>query len=203
MTDRKKNAYYVLVFPIVLTVGILLIPVVPDYSNHHLASKSVEMTTRWFVGHIVAAVAFSISLLSVQSIEAYLRFKTYRLPHFIKIIMTIGAGFFAAGLGADGIGPIALFVSGSDPSLYFDGSGWWVSGIFAAATGFYGIGLISLVGHANNAETVKGNWRYLIFFSALLFVAAPAIPSGWGLYLEAIASLGVFLPLGVAVLRSV
>lgn len=202
MINQKKNAFYMLAFPVILTLGIFLIPVVSDYSNHQLASHGVEMTTRWFLGHILTATAFGISLLSVNSIEAYLRTKSYRLPDFIKIVMSIGAGLYAAGLGADGIGPIAVNVSSSDPSLFFDGSGWWVSGTFMAATSFFGIGLISLVGHANNAEMINGIWRYVAFISALIFVVAPAIPSGWGLYGVGLASFGVFFPLGFSVLHS-
>ena len=116
--------------------------------------------------------------------------------------MAIGAGLYAAGLGADGIGPIAVNVSSSDPTLFFEGSGWWVSGTFMTATAFFGIGLISLIGHANNAELLKSTWRYVAFISALIFVSVPAIPSGWGLYGEALASFGVFFPLGCSVLRS-
>lgn len=200
--NQKKNAFYILAFPIVLTFGILLIPVVSDYSDHQLASHGVEMTTRWFLGHILTAISFGISLLSVNSIEANLRTKSYQLPDFIKIFMAIGASLYAAGLGADGIGPIAIKVSSSDPSLFFDGSGWWVSGTFMAATAFFGVGLISLVGHANNAEMILGFWRYVAFISALIFTVAPAIPSGWGLYGVAIASFGVFFPLGFSLLRS-
>jgi len=47
-----------------------------------------------------------------------------------------------------------------------------------AATAFFGIGLISLVGHANDAKMVSGVWKYIIFISALIFVIVPAIPSG-------------------------
>lgn len=202
MKEHTTNGFFILAFPVVLTLGILLIPLVSDYSDHQLASTGVQMTIRWYFGHIVAAIAFGISLLSVASIEAYLHSNSYPLPSFIKILMGLGAGLYAAGLGADGIGPVAVNASTSDPALFFDGSGWWVSGTFAAATAFFGIGLISLVGHANNAEMLKGNWRYLSFISALLFVVVPAIPSGWGLYAEAAASIGVFFPLGSAVLKS-
>jgi hypothetical protein len=201
--NQKVNAFYIIAFPVVLTIGILLIPVVSDYSNHDLASKAVQMTIRWFLGHIITAIAFCISLLSVSSIEKYLNRNSYHLPDFIKILMTIGAGLYAAGLGADGIGPIAVNITSSNPSLFFDGSGWWVSGTFMAATAFFGFGLISLVGHTNNAKMVRGVWRYITFISALLFVIVPAIPSGWGLFCEAIASFGVFLPLGLSVRRSV
>ena len=178
MHDQNTHAYYIFVFPVVLTIGILLIPVVTDYSNHQLAANQVQLTARWFLGHIISAVAFGVSPLSVNAIEAHLRKGSYQLPPFIRILMAVGAGLYAAGLGADGIGPIAVNVSSSDPTLFFEGSGWWVSGTFMAGTAFFGIGLISLIGHANNAEMLKGKWRYVAFISALIFVSVPAVPSG-------------------------
>lgn len=202
MNDRRFQALIILLFPIVLSIGIFLIPVVPDYSDHALATEAVEMTGRWFVGHLLSAVGFGLSILSVSVIAAYLKHRSYKIPLFILPVMAIGAGLYAAGLGADGIGPIALKNSGASPTLFFDGSGWFVSGTFMAATLFFGVGLISLVVHANQSSMVEGVWRYIIFISALVFVTVPAIPSGWGLYGVAIAAYGVFAPLGIAVFRS-
>jgi len=202
VNDQRIRALFVLSFPIVLSIGIFLIPVVSDYSDHALATEAVDKTGRWFAGHIISAVAFGLSLLSVNVISTFLKDRSYKIPIFILPIMAVGAGLYAAGLGADGIGPIAVKASGSTPTLFFDGSGWWVSGIFMAATLFFGVGLISLVSHANQSQMVEGIWRYVIFISALIFVAVPAIPSGWGLYGEAIAAYGVFVPLGLAVWHS-
>jgi hypothetical protein len=199
---KKIGAVYVLAFPIMLTIGIVLIPVVPDYTDHAVAAEAVSQTVRWFAGHILSAVAFGISILSVHSIKRYLSLQGYELPDFIPAMMAVGVGLYAAGLGADGIGPIAVEASSSDPTLFFNGSGWWVSGTFFAATVFFGIGLISLVGHANHAQMVNGVWRVVIFISALLFVIFPAILSGWSLYGVAVAVLGVFIPLGLVVNRS-
>lgn len=36
----------ILAFPAILTIGILIIPVVSDYSNHYLAGQAVGQTTR-------------------------------------------------------------------------------------------------------------------------------------------------------------
>ena len=202
MNDSRINALLVLAFPVVLSIGIFLIPVVSDYSDHAIASEAVNQTGRWFVGHILSAVAFGLGILSVYAIKDYLRDRDYELPQFILPIIAIGASLYAAGLGADGIGPIAVRASGASPALFFDGSGWFVSGTFMAATLFFGVGLITLVGYANQSGMVEGIWRYVIFVSALVFMAVPAIPSGWGLYGEAIAAYGVFIPLGFAVWRS-
>jgi len=199
---KKIDSIYVFAFPIILTIGILLIPVVPNYSDHTLAANAVENTFRWYAGHIISAVAFGISLLSVHSIKKCLEDQSYRIPDFIILLMAIGAGLYAAGLGADGIGPIAIKSSSLNPMVFFDGSGWWVSGTFMSATVFFGVGLISLVCHVNNAEMIKGFWRYVIFISAIIFVTVPAVPSGWGLYGEALASIGVFWPIGISIWHS-
>jgi len=113
--NRKVNVFTIIAFPVILSVRILLIPVVSNYSDHDLASKAVQMTIRRFLGHIISAIAFCINLLSVSSIDNYLDKNSYRLPDFIRILMTIGAGLYAAGLGADGIGPIAVNVSPQTP----------------------------------------------------------------------------------------
>jgi hypothetical protein len=200
--NMRSQAMLVLAFPIILSIGIVLIPVVSNFSDHAIATEAVNMTGRWFTGHILSAVAFGMSILSVIAIQTFQRDQSYEIPSFILPMMAIGAALYAAGLGADGIGPIAVKSSGSTPILFFDGSGWWVSGTFIAATAFFGVGLISLVGHTNQNQMVKGIWRYVTFISALLFIAVPAIPSGWALYGEAIAAFGVFFPLGLAIWRS-
>jgi hypothetical protein len=202
VNDNNTQALFVFTFPVVLSIGIVLIPVVSDYADHTIATDAVNMTGRWFVGHILSAVAFGLGIQSVYAIKDYLKDRGYELPQFMLPIMAIGAGLYAAGLGADGIGPIAVKNSGSSPALFFDGSGWFVTGTFIAATLFFGVGLISLVGHVNQSGIVKGIWKYVIIISALVFVAVPAIPSGWGLYGEAVAACGVFVPMGLAILRS-
>jgi len=118
-------------------------------------------------------------------------------------MVALGAGLYAAGLGADGIGPIAVKSSGVSPMIFFDGSGWWVSGVFMAATLFYGVGLVSLVVHVIRSGMVSGIMRYIIFACVLVFVVVPAIPSGWGLYGEAIAAIGVFVPIGWQISKDV
>jgi len=139
MHENYLRGVYILIFPVVLSIGIVLIPVVSDYADHALASQAVNQTVRWFSGHVLAAVGFGLSVVSVSAINAHLRDQSYRLPAFILPVIAVGAGLYAAGLGADGIGPIAVRASASDPSLFFDGSGWWVSGTFMAAAAFFGI----------------------------------------------------------------
>ena len=199
MNNHRIQALFVVSFPVVLSIGIFLIPVVPDYSDPVIVAQAVELSVRWFAGHLISAAAFALSVLSVSVINTYMRDNSYELPSFILPIMAVGAGLYAAGLGADGIAPLAVKSSGATPMLFFNGSGWLVTGTFIAASVLFGIGLISIVFHANQSRMVGGIWIYVIFISAIIFVVAPAIPSGLGLYGEALAAYGVFVPLGLAV----
>jgi len=201
VTQRRLRMLLVLAFPVALSLGILLIPVVSDYSDHAIAAQAVNSTGRWFAGHVLAAVAFGLSVVSVSVAAAVLADREQALPFFVLPLIAVGAGLYAAGLGADGVAPVALTSAGASPTVFFDGSGWWVSGIFMTATLFFGAGLIALTVHANRVQFVRGASRYLMLIAALLFMVIPAIQSGWGLYGEAIAAYLVFVPLALAVAR--
>ena len=190
----RSTLFPIFAFPIILAVGIVMIPVNPDYNDHTLAVQAVELTERWFVGHLISAIAFSFSIWASREILGVLQ----KAPWFTLIFIAFGAGLYAAGLGADGIGPVAVKASGESAIIFFDGSGWWVSGVFMVATLFFGIGLFIIISNSIQYHLVKGIWRYIIFVSALVFVSAPAIPSGWGLYGVAFAAFGVFIPIGFA-----
>ena len=190
----RSTLFPIFAFPIFLALGILLIPVNPDYNNHALAVQAVEQTERWFAGHLISAIAFSFSIWAAREILGILP----KAPWYTLIFIATGAGLYAAGLGTDGIAPIAVMASGESAVVFFDGSGWWVSGVFMAATLFFGIGLFIIISSSIQDHLVEGIWRYIIFVCALVFVAAPAIPSGWGLYGVAIAAAGIFFPIGVS-----
>jgi hypothetical protein len=195
---RRIILFPIFAFPIILAVGIVIIPVNPDYNDHASAVQAVELTERWFVGHLISAIALSFSIWASREILGVLQ----KAPWSTLIFITSGAGLYTAGLGADGIGPVAVKASGESAIIFFDGSGWWVSGVFMAATVFFGIGLFMIISNSIQSHFVKGIWRYIIFVSALVFVSAPAIPSGWGLYGVAMAAFGVFIPIGFAVRHS-
>ena len=73
----------VLAFPVALSLGILLIPVVSDYSDHAIAAQAVNSTGRWFAGHVLAAVAFGLSVVSVSVAAAVLADREQALPFFV------------------------------------------------------------------------------------------------------------------------
>lgn len=98
MNTKRSQVLTILAFPIVLAIGIVLIPVVTDYTDHHLAEEAVAQTGRWFLGHIISAVGFCLALLAVSSIDAHLRGGLGSLPKLTLPFTAIGAGFYAAGL---------------------------------------------------------------------------------------------------------
>ena len=68
-----------------------------------------------------------------------------------------------------------------------------------AATFLFGFALLSTVYQVNKSRLVNRIWSYIMFIFALVFIAIPAVPSGWGLFGEAVAACGVFIPLGAAI----
>jgi hypothetical protein len=197
---RRTSAIPVLVFPILLTIGIVLIPLVTSYSDHDIVLKAVEQEARWIAGHLLAAAAFGMSIWAASEIFAELQRRTSRGNLGLLILISLGASLYAAGLGADGIAPLALRAAGTSALPFFDG-GMWVNLVFMLATALYALGLISMVVRVIRAGLVEGVWRYVTFTSALIFVIAPAILSGYALYIEALAALGIFLPIGLELAR--
>jgi hypothetical protein len=51
MRRDQLCAIAIIIFPVVLAIGILIITVVSDYSNHLLAEQAAGKTARWFWGH--------------------------------------------------------------------------------------------------------------------------------------------------------
>lgn len=194
---NRTGLFPVFAFPVLLAVGILLIPVNPDYNDHTLAVQAVQQTGRWFAGHLIAAIAFGFVIWAIRELLSILP----GAPWHTLIFTATGAGLYAAGMGADGIAPMAVMTAGESAKIFFDGSGWWISGVFMAGTISFAVGLFIITGNAIQVKLVEGVWRYVIFISALIFIAAPAIPSGWALYGIAAAAFGIFYPLGAAIHR--
>jgi hypothetical protein len=89
-SQKQMKVLIVLSFPVLLSVGIFLIPVMPDYSDHALAAGGVEQTGRWFVRYILAAMAFGLSVLSSSVIVGALKRKSYVTPSFLLPIIALG-----------------------------------------------------------------------------------------------------------------
>ena len=202
MNNSKLQIAAIWAFPVVLTIGIVLIPVVPDYTQHELAEQAVNQTVRWYGGHIVAAVGFALAILAVAAVDTHLQQTSRALPAQTMPLIAVGAGLYAAGLGADGVAPVAVRAAGYSPIIFFDGSGLYVTGLFVAGTVLFGLGLLNLVIGAIRLDLLRGWSRYVTFVSTLVFMIAPMILVGWALYGVAAASFGVFVPFALAIQRS-
>jgi len=202
MNTKRIQIIFILTFPFVLTIGIMLIPVVADYSNHQLADQAVEHTARWFAGHIISAIGFALSIPAVSTINKHLHLTSRSLPTLILPFIAVGAAFYSAGLGTDGIGPVAVQSAGHSPVIFFDGSGYWITGVFIAGTILFGLGLLNAVIDSIHLGLLKGWGKYVSFVSVLIFIIAPMIPSGWALYGIAVASFGVFVTFAFAISKS-
>lgn len=202
MNEKRAQLIPLLSFPVVLTIGIMLIPVVTDYTDHRLAEQAVAQVGRWFSGHIISAVGFSLSILAVGVVEKHLPSDADLLLKLSKPMVVVGAGLYAAGLGADGVGPVAVQAAGYSPVIFFDGSGMWVTGVFIGGTIVFGLGILLTVIASIRQGLIKGPGRYVSFISAILFMIAPMILSGWALYGVAATVFGVFVPLTIGVMRT-
>ena len=201
MNYQKLQALAVALFPVLLTIGIIIIPLVTDYSDHINAGRAAAQTGRWFWGHIISSISFGVAILAACFIAEHL-YRKREIRGLIGLpLVAIGAALYAGGLGADGIGPLATEAGGNQAHVFFDGSGFMIGGVFTAASIVFGIGLIIQITGVVRARLVAGMKGSILFIAALLFIGATAISSGWGLYGVAAAALLIYLPISIAMWR--
>jgi hypothetical protein len=189
-------------FPIILTIGILLIPVVSDYTNHVLAEQAIGQVLRWLFGHLISALSFAIGVLAAYSIASYLENYQTKIKGTITLwLITIGGTLYATGLGTDGIGPLAVVAGGGQAIAFFDGSTIYIPSIFIAASLIFGIGMITQVISLIKTGLIDGTLKVTVLIAAIIFIGAPAIPSGWSLYAVSLGALLVYLPIGIQMYR--
>ena len=185
------NSWLMFAFPAVLSIGVLLIPVVPDYSDHAAAAAVATQGLRWLVGHLVAAVAFGLAASAAAEIGRWIAKSGPGISYRIAVpLMAVGAGLHAAGLGADGIGPVAA----ASPAEFFGRSGRYVVPVFVVGAASFSIGLIALTATIRRRGLLSAGQGWIVFLASIVFAAAEAIPSGWGLYVVAAAAWVVFWP---------
>lgn len=201
MTRRRLQALSIAVFPAMLAIGIITIPIVSDYSDHTLAAEAAGQAARWYWGHVISAAAFGFGALASCAIAGYLSQRGGRLDVIGLPLAVVGAALYAAGLGADGVGPVAVAAGGGQAQSFFDGSGMRVSGLFIAGSLAFGAGVITQVIRVLREGIVAGAAGVAVFIAALVMVGSTAIPSGWGLYGVAVGAVMVYMPIGVAVWR--
>lgn len=197
-----NNQYFTLfavltaLFPLVLAVGIVLIPVVRNYADHELAEAAAAQSKRWFWGHLLSAIGFGLGVAVAAIINLnFLEPTDHLWPTLSLVFMAVGGAVQMFGLGADGIGPLAVRRAGGSAKLFFDGSRVWVTGTFIAGSILFSVGQIILVILINNLEIFSPATAVAIMVAAILFSVSTAVPSGYGLYVTAVSALIIYLPL--------
>lgn len=199
MLPYRFLAFPMFAFPLILFIGIILIPVVRNYADHELAQQAAQQTKRWFWGHLLSGVAFGVGLLALFALAIFLLEQKITLWPLLSLpCATIGAALLAFGMGADGIGPLAVSKEGQSAQLFFDGSRHWVMGSFIAGSIFFSVGQILMVIGVNQTTLVNTTTGIIILVSAILFSVSAAIPSGYGLYVLTLCVCIVYLPIGFA-----
>ena len=199
MLDDRLLALLVALFPLILCIGIVTIPVVANYADHDLAQKAAQQTKRWFWGHLISGLAFGVGLLALFSLSFFLfEQDVFLWPTLSLPFAAIGAVLLAFGMGADGIGPLAVSKEGHPAQIFFDGSRQWVMGSFIAGSIFFGLGQILMVIAINHTPLLNTTTGIIILLAAILFSVSAAIPSGWGLYILGLSASAIYLPIVLA-----
>jgi hypothetical protein len=190
---KRKISIVILLFPIILSTGIFTIPFVSDYANNLITEESASQTGRWFWGHIISGFAFGISIIVAHYITQYLNSREQKQTSIISLsLITLGGTLLAIGLGADGIGPVATISGGSQASVFFEGSGMMVTGIFMAGIILFGFGLINQIIGLKHTGLLSKWLSVALVGCAILFIGASAIPSSLGLYFIAYLSILIY-----------
>ncbi len=71
-------------------------------------------------------------------------------------------------------------------------------GSFIAGSILFGLGQILMVIGINHTATLSAPTSIVVLLAAIVFSISAAIPSGWGLYVLAVAACTIYLPLGLA-----
>ena len=79
-------------------------------------------------------------------------------------------------LGADGIGAVAAISGSSQASVFFEGSGIIITGIFIAGVILFGFGLINQIIGLRHTGLVSKRFSIFLILGAVIFMGASAIP---------------------------
>lgn len=176
-----------------------MIPIVTNYANHTLAQKAALQTKRWFWGHLISGLAFGVGLLALFAISLYLFGQQLFLwPSLALPFAAMGAALLAVGMGADGIGPLAVSKEGLPAQIFFDGSRQWVMGTFIAGSILFGLGQILMVVGINQTPLLPTVTGVIVLLAAIVFSVSAAIPSGWGLYVLGLSACIIYVPIAWA-----
>jgi len=110
----------------------------------------------------------------------------------------IGAALLAFGMGADGIGPLAVSKEEYPAQIFFDGSRQWIMGSFIAGSILFSLGQLLMIIGINQQDLLSTPMSVIILLAAIVFTVSAAIPSGWGLYVLGLSACNIYLPIGLA-----
>lgn len=193
--DISISPLLILAFPLLLTIGTFTIPFVKNFGDHDAAEQGANQQRRWFWGHLLTAAAFGIGI----AVVVILALPLLRTEHggwglAAVSLAAAGGGLQAAGLGADGIGPVSMLRVQQPARLFFDGSSQLVPLTFILGSVGFGLGQIFLVIGLNHLPDVSTLMGATTLIAAIFFSALPAIPSSWSLYLTAVLSWVIYIP---------
>ena len=190
---HKKLA---LLFPATLAIGVITIPYVATFTDHQLVEQAVGSGYRWYVGHILTSASFGIGAVTVALLAQQLPPQSSSLTAIATTLLAaIGAGIQAAGLGADGIGPLATQNMLLPASTFFDGSSLLVPLTAGLGISLFGLAQILLVIQLNKQRQRPKGWAVVSMLSAISFTILPAIPSTISLYGTAVACWLIYWPI--------
>ncbi|MFA5761272.1 MAG: hypothetical protein WC877_05890 [Dehalococcoidales bacterium] len=191
--DNIKIAVIILIFPILLSAGIFTIPYVSDYSSNIITELAVLQSGRWLWGHIISALAFGWAIIVAHYITQYLYYNEQNSIGTFSLFFTVTGGILmAAGLGADGIGPVATVNGGAQASVFFEGSGMIITIIFMVGIILFGLGLIFQIIGLGRTGVIPDIFVFVLIACAILFMGFAALPSSMGLYCIAYLSVLIY-----------
>lgn len=191
--DNIKIAAIILIFPILLSAGIFTIPYVSDYSSNIITELAVLQSGRWLWGHIISALAFGWAIIVAHYITQYLYYSEQNSLGTLSLFLTVTGGILmAAGLGADGIGPVATVNGGAQASVFFEGSGMIITIIFMLGIILFGFGLIFQIIGLGRTGVIPDIFVFVLIACAILFMGFAALPSSMGLYCIAYLSVLIY-----------
>jgi len=191
--DNIKIAAIILIFPILLSAGIFTIPYVSDYSSNIITELAVLQSGRWLWGHIISALAFGWAIIVAHYITQYLYYNEQNSIGTFSLFFTVTGGILmAAGLGADGIGPVAAINGDTPASVFFEGSGMIITIIFMLGIILFGFGLIFQIIGLGRTGVIPDIFVFVLIACAILFMGFAALPSSMGLYCIAYLSVLIY-----------
>ena len=191
--DNIKIAAIILIFPILLSAGSFTIPYVSDYSSNIITELAVLQSGRWLWGHIISALAFGWAIIVAHYITQYLYYSEQNSLGTLSLFLTVTGGILmAAGLGADGIGPVATVTSGAQASVFFECSKMFITLILMVGNILFGLGLIFQIIGLGRTGVIPDIFVFVLIACAILFMGFAALPSSMGLYCIAYLSVLIY-----------